>query len=447
MTSSPTITIAKYRKFNSDTIQFIEFCVKSEISGAQPIGRLLKSKFPEISIHQKSLYNAIQAAKKHLTKKAKFDTSDLMRYLYSKCTEDSRWFVKSRFDRLERRLSGLIWLSPDQQYLWTRYHDVIFLDTTSRTNKYNIVACFFVIIDNCNKSQLVVSALLEDKTKDSFIWTFQMINKYSDPGIAGAIYLEFSSSVHCLCLFHIDLNLKKNLRNKLNSDKFREFRTNFFKYRNTMVEDLFESCWEALKLKYTLASSYIKHQLDPTKTKWAVYNINNQFTAGANSTQRVESLNHKIYSYVGSNSSLLELEQVNMDYNEGMHEDNYELMKVHLVNIVEKVGYKQIVKIWKLVLPCGTKKQYIILTYKVDIIKENLNKVWEQSPISLCIDNIQNQDTINNFRYLKDIRNSDIYTPVLQKFNSTRQKYGCVQGIIQKVLDLAISTNSYDELI
>ncbi|CAG8809391.1 10298_t:CDS:2, partial [Dentiscutata erythropus] len=303
-----------------------------------------------------------------------------------------------------------------------------------------------------------------------------------------AIHSEFSSSVHCLYLFHIDLNLKKNLRNKLNSDEFWEFCKNFFKCRNTMVEDLFESHWEALKLKYTSASSYIKHQLDPTKTKWAVCNINNQFTTDANSTQHVESLNHKIHSCVGSNLSFLELvkeiqdvldkesnyirieeyeseipkvglatvpktyfnsietiisqylmptmvfkEQVNMNYDKEMRENNYELMKVHLVNIVEKVGYEQIVEIWKL--------------YKDNIIKENPNKVWEQSPILLYIANIQNQDTINNFRYLKDILNSDVYTPVLQKFNSTHQKYGRVQGIMQKVPDLVIFTNSYDELI
>ncbi|CAG8662096.1 12767_t:CDS:2 [Gigaspora rosea] len=37
MTPSPTTTIAKYRKFNNEMIQFIEFCVKSRISGAQPI--------------------------------------------------------------------------------------------------------------------------------------------------------------------------------------------------------------------------------------------------------------------------------------------------------------------------------------------------------------------------------------------------------------------------
>ncbi|CAG8795422.1 10558_t:CDS:2, partial [Racocetra fulgida] len=81
----------------------------------KPIGRLLKSKFPGTKIYQKALYNAIQVAKKHSIKRIEFDASDLMRYLYSKCSEDSRWFVESRFDGPERRLSELIWLSPDQQ--------------------------------------------------------------------------------------------------------------------------------------------------------------------------------------------------------------------------------------------------------------------------------------------------------------------------------------------
>src|SRR5260364_186191 len=102
----------------------------------------------------------------------------------------------------------------------------------------------------------------------------QVIFTDSDPGMASAIHSEFPSSAYCLYLFHIDLNLKKNLRNKLNSDEFQEFRMDFYKCRNTMVKELFESRWEALKLKYTSANSYIKRQLDPSKTKWAVCYIN-----------------------------------------------------------------------------------------------------------------------------------------------------------------------------
>ena len=362
--------------------------------------------------------------------------------------------MESRFDGPERRLCGLIWLLPDQKYLWTRFYDVVFLDTTSRTNKYNMVACFFVVIDNCNRSRLVASALLEDEAEDSFIWTLKMINKCtgdlipqviftdSDLAIASAIRSEFPISVHCLCLFHIDLNIKKNLRNKLNSSEFMEFRKDFFICRNTLVAELFESHWEALKSKYVLAESYIKRQLDPSKTKWAVCYINKQFTAGANSTQRVENLNRKIHSCVGSNSSLLELvkeiqdlldkesdfmrleeykdeipmvglatipktffnsieatisrylmpvivfkickqmqecffydcirisnidlesilqEPLDTDYSEGMREDNYEVMKNHLNDMVETVGRAQIMEVWKLVMSGGIKSQYIIL--------------------------------------------------------------------------------------
>ena len=90
MTPSPTTTIAKYRKLNKDMTQFIEFCIKNGISGAQPIGRLLKGKFSETKIYQKSLYNAIQVAKQHLIKRVQYDASDLMRYLYSKRIEDSQ---------------------------------------------------------------------------------------------------------------------------------------------------------------------------------------------------------------------------------------------------------------------------------------------------------------------------------------------------------------------
>ncbi|CAG8841949.1 17737_t:CDS:2, partial [Gigaspora margarita] len=266
----------------------------------QPIGWLLKSKFPKIKIYQKNLYNAIQAAKNYLNKRIEFDASNLMRYLYSKRTEDLQWFVESRFDEPECRLSGLIWLSPNQQNLWTRYYDIIFLDTTSCTNKYNM---------------------------NSFIWIFKIVNKYignlmpqviytdSNFAIASTIRSEYPSSVYCLCLFYIDLNLKKKLRNKLNPSELQEFRKDFFKYRNSMTKELFKNRWEALKLKFTSAK--------------LVKEIQNILDKESN-YMRMEEYKSEI-PIVG-----LATEQDNTDYDEKMREDNYELMKVHLANIVEK---------------------------------------------------------------------------------------------------------------
>jgi hypothetical protein len=67
-------------------IQFIDFCVQNGTTGAQTISWLLRGKFSGRKIHQKNLYNAIQAAKKKLTSRA--ESSDLMKFLYSQQADD-----------------------------------------------------------------------------------------------------------------------------------------------------------------------------------------------------------------------------------------------------------------------------------------------------------------------------------------------------------------------
>ncbi|CAG8838814.1 33622_t:CDS:2, partial [Gigaspora margarita] len=308
LSPAPSITISNYHKLGEDMLEFIDFCVTHGTTGARNIEQLLKGKFPGQTIHKKNLYKAIQNAKKKLPLSNELDALNLLSYMYDLKTNDPRWFVEARFDGPERRLCSLIFLSPEQQVIWTRFHDIIFFDTTSRTNKYNMVACFFV-----------ATALLEDETEESFTWALRMINKCtsnlapqviytdSDPAMSNAILTVFPGSLHCLCLFHINLNLKKNLRSKMNAVQFNEFLKDFYACRNTMVIDIFESKFESIKSKYTVAASYINRQLEPSKMKWAVCYINNQFTAGVNSTQRVESFNRKIHDSIKANSSLITL--------------------------------------------------------------------------------------------------------------------------------------------
>ena len=253
MIPSPSTTIAKHQKLDKKVVEFINFCVSHGTTGARNISNLLKGQFPEQIINQKNLHNAIQIAKKNLLTRQEYDASDMLRHLYAQKENDSRWFIETKLDSTEHRLCGLVWMSPEQQHIWTRYHDIIFFDATSRTNKYNMVACFFAAIDNCNRTRLVATAFLEDETEESFIWALKMINKStgnliprvvftdSDPAMSNAISIEFSSSIHCLCIFHINLNLKKNLRNKLTTNEFQEFRNDFFLCRNTLALTIFET--------------------------------------------------------------------------------------------------------------------------------------------------------------------------------------------------------------
>ena len=51
------------------------------------------------------------------------------------------------------------------------------------------------------------------------------------------------------------------------------------------------------------------------------------------------------------------------------------------------------------------------------------------------------------FDYIKHIRGAEFYNQNLQGVNSTRRKYGMANSLMRKALDLAISTDSYDEFI
>ncbi|CAB4390330.1 unnamed protein product [Rhizophagus irregularis] len=388
----------------------------------------------------------------------------------------------------------------------------------------------------------------------------QVVFTDSDPAMSNAISLIYPNSAHCLCLFHIDLNLKKNLHSKLTTKIFHEFRKDFFQCRNTLSPAIFESRWQNLKEKYSSVSGYLNRQLDPLKTKWAVCYINIQFTAGANSTQRVESLNKKVHDSVNSCSSLLTLvkeiqqlldneanyiriqeykdeipsiglenvaqryftsiEKIVSDYlmapmiipvckqmqecfyydafmleitqweaiiethtednyNEGVREDHYEIAKILLGDISATITKSEIVEIWRIVVSCGLKNQYVVLLsdgshrctcnllithgypcrhfykilrtspnakwhvglissrwYKDDKIASN--SITQQAPISICSseDNATNNTTNFNLGHITKIRGSELYTPILQELNNNRIKYGRAHGLDNEKLDV-----------
>ncbi|RHZ87487.1 hypothetical protein Glove_34g129 [Diversispora epigaea] len=170
------------------------------------------------------------------------------------------------------------------------------------------------------------------------------------------------------------------------------------------------------------------------------------------------------------------------NYNEGTREDNYEVTKVLLEDILSTIEISKIVEIWRYIIlisdgshqctcnllithgyPCRhfykilqtspNAKWHIGLIsnrwYKDDKIIYDLNTILQQAPISLC--NINNLD--NNFKnifsleHIKKVRGGEIFTPKLQELNNNWIKYRRAYDIMRKVIDLALATNSYEELI
>ncbi|RIA93460.1 hypothetical protein C1645_819426 [Glomus cerebriforme] len=274
----------------------------------------------------------------------------------------------------------------------------------------------------------------------------QVVFTDSDPAMSNAILLIYFSSAYYLCLFHIDLNLKKNLHSKLTIKK-------------------------NLKEKYSSVSSYLNRQLDSLKTKWAICYINIQFTADANKIQQLlddeanyiriqeykdeipsvelenvvqkyfTSIEEIISNYLMASmiisvckqmqecfyydAFMLEITQwetiiethTEDNYNEGIREDHYETTKILLGNILATITKSEIMKIW------------LISSHWYKDDKITLNSTAQQIPISIC-SNTSNTSENNTI-----------------KLNNNRIKYGRAHGIMKKAINLALATNSYEELI
>ncbi|CAG8800466.1 23203_t:CDS:2, partial [Cetraspora pellucida] len=125
-----------------------------------------------------------------------FDASQMLQTLLNFKESDPLWVVKPYLEPLSRRLSRLLWMSLSQHNLYKNFHDI---------------------------SQIIALAIIDDETLDSFQWIFTTI--FDEPNInSGVIFTDSNSAIisvineiypnmsHLLCIFHVDMNLRKKLK-------------------------------------------------------------------------------------------------------------------------------------------------------------------------------------------------------------------------------------------
>ena len=73
----------------------------------------------------------------------KTDAAVMLSYLLKQHENDPDNVVIPRLEGPTNELTGLFWMTSYQcNELWPRFHDVIILDTTSKTNRYEMVLSF-----------------------------------------------------------------------------------------------------------------------------------------------------------------------------------------------------------------------------------------------------------------------------------------------------------------
>src|SRR2546425_88285 len=112
--------------------------------------------------------------------------------------------------------------------LYNKYKNDVIIDTTYNINRFKMILCIITRIDNNYKTRIVACAIIEDETVDTYRWILdsilnetdvssRIVFSDSDPAIIRSIKEVFPNVQHLLCIFHIDLNLRKKLKGKLGS--------------------------------------------------------------------------------------------------------------------------------------------------------------------------------------------------------------------------------------
>src|SRR3954453_12137189 len=235
------------RKLPEEILEEIRFLTTVAKVNATVQYRIIREKF-KTRIYRPDLYNAISKFRREATP-GEEDTGVLLKRLYDKKTEDPRWVISMKFDSVTSSLTHLFWMSPEQQILWLRYHDVIMHDNTCKTNRYNRPLSLFVTPDNNLKTRIVAQAIVDDETQFSYEWVFQCVKEATgisprvfvtdgDQALNGAVITQFPDAIHMHCIWHIEQNLPKQLKGKLGSN-YNNFMKDFYKARNSLTEEQF----------------------------------------------------------------------------------------------------------------------------------------------------------------------------------------------------------------
>jgi len=121
----------------------------------------------------------------------------------------------------DKNVKGIFVMTASMKRLYSYYHDVIFLDSTCKTNKSDYPLVVIGGIDHNNKNIVLGFGFLRTEDNNSYKWFLSQLLKCTegtepgtiltdfDPAIAHAIEHTFKTTNHLLCEWHFMQNLKK----------------------------------------------------------------------------------------------------------------------------------------------------------------------------------------------------------------------------------------------
>jgi len=241
------------------------------------------------------------------------DAQTVISYLTELQRRDPDFFFKYMVDG-EGHLKGLFWCDSQCLLDYEAFGDVVVFDSTYKTNRYNLPLVPFVGVNHHRSTVIFGCGIISHENIESYVWllsTFSeaMIQKHpisvitdGDLAMQRAIRLVWPNSSHRLCIWHIEQNIVRNLKDDVVKDEFRSFLYDCWSIEET------ERKWQEFldKHKVTNKESWLYQMYDMREIWCASYHAGKCYL-GLRSNQRSESLNSRLHMRLDRKMTLLDM--------------------------------------------------------------------------------------------------------------------------------------------
>jgi hypothetical protein len=205
----------------------------------------LQTTYPrrEFRLQERKITNIQQQARRDQASGGT-DVGDLVDAL-QKLKRSKGWDFATK--NINKTLTRLWWIDPDQMALLRDYGEVIVLDVCEGRNLYDYHLSTLIVVDGANATRSVGYCMHEQQDTDTFVWLFNCMAPYipvgdpqnpriakftaiftdRDAAMAAAILAVWGGTVfHGICLWHLLQNMVKRLSGILRGE-FQQFMHHF----------------------------------------------------------------------------------------------------------------------------------------------------------------------------------------------------------------------------
>ncbi|CAI9260852.1 unnamed protein product [Lactuca saligna] len=179
----------------------------------------------------------------------------------------------------DEELSAMFWVDETGKENYSKFSDVISMDATYRTNRYNMIFVPFTAINNHEKTINVGAGLISDETIESYSWLLKdflsahkkkptMILTDMDPALTSSISKELQGCTHRLCMWHIMSKMPSKIDPNVVSNSDFKKRINQLVWSMNIEPSEFECQWDMMLDEFDLRENKWLDDMFNKRHKW-----------------------------------------------------------------------------------------------------------------------------------------------------------------------------------